>query len=155
VTLADAVSHIQRRPATISTRPSPRPTGRHITQAMVLCVTAAIRYLERGNTPASAPFAIPFRIPRSRSRMPGCLGVRHAVAIGRWDARKRPGAACASVTHLGMLLALGFLTTPLRAQPPPAEFFEKKVRPVLVAHCLECHGADSKKVKGGLRLTSR
>ena len=45
---------------------------------------------------------------------------------------------------------------PVRGQSPTsAEFFEKKVRPVLVAHCLECHGADPKKVKGGLRLTSR
>ena len=35
------------------------------------------------------------------------------------------------------------------------EHFEKKVRPLLVAHCLECHGADAKKIKGGLRLTSR
>jgi hypothetical protein len=43
-----------------------------------------------------------------------------------------------------------------RAQPPTSvEFFEKKVRPVLIAHCLECHGADPKKPKGGLRLTSR
>jgi hypothetical protein len=36
-----------------------------------------------------------------------------------------------------------------------AEFFEKKVRPVLVEHCLKCHGADARKVKGGLRLDSR
>src|SRR6188768_1282114 len=39
--------------------------------------------------------------------------------------------------------------------PSSTEFFEKKVRPLLVARCLECHGADPKKVKGGLRLTSR
>jgi cytochrome c553 len=39
--------------------------------------------------------------------------------------------------------------------PATAEFFEKRVRPLLVAHCLECHGADPKKIKGGLRLTSR
>ncbi len=32
------------------------------------------------------------------------------------------------------------------------EFFEAKVRPVLVAYCLECHGAT--KQKGGLRLDS-
>ncbi|MDP6447499.1 MAG: DUF1549 domain-containing protein [Pirellulaceae bacterium] len=32
------------------------------------------------------------------------------------------------------------------------EFFEKKIRPVLVAHCYECHGA--KKQKGKLRLDS-
>ena len=41
--------------------------------------------------------------------------------------------------------------------PPPAtpeqlEFFESKVRPILVEHCYECHAADSKKVQAGLRL---
>lgn len=34
------------------------------------------------------------------------------------------------------------------------EFFEKKVRPVLVSRCLECHG-DQANPKGGLRLDSR
>lgn len=54
------------------------------------------------------------------------------------------------------LAALAALAGRGQAQPPnSAEFFEKKVRPVLVSHCLECHGADPKKVKGGLRLTSR
>jgi hypothetical protein len=33
-------------------------------------------------------------------------------------------------------------------------FFEKEVRPLLKASCFACHG-DSKKIKGGLRLTSR
>jgi hypothetical protein len=33
------------------------------------------------------------------------------------------------------------------------EFFETKVRPALVAHCLPCH--DAKKSRGGLRLDSR
>lgn len=35
------------------------------------------------------------------------------------------------------------------------EFFEKKIRPVLVTQCYECHAADSKKVKGGLLLDTR
>ena len=35
------------------------------------------------------------------------------------------------------------------------DFFEKKVRPLLVDHCLECHGAENDKIRGGLRLTSR
>src|SRR5262245_15328574 len=35
------------------------------------------------------------------------------------------------------------------------EFFEKKIRPVLVAHCYECHSAKAKKLKGNLRLDSR
>ena len=34
------------------------------------------------------------------------------------------------------------------------EFFEKKVRPVLVGRCYDCHSAESK-IKGGLRLDSR
>jgi hypothetical protein len=37
--------------------------------------------------------------------------------------------------------------------PSPDDFFEKEVRPLLVEHCLECHG--DKKPRGGLRLTSR
>lgn len=41
------------------------------------------------------------------------------------------------------------------AEPSPEqlEFFEKRVRPVLVEHCQKCHG--SKDQKGGLRLDSR
>ncbi|MEO2045067.1 MAG: PSD1 and planctomycete cytochrome C domain-containing protein [Pirellulales bacterium] len=35
------------------------------------------------------------------------------------------------------------------------EFFEKKIRPVLVKHCYECHSASAEEVKGGLRLDSR
>ena len=35
------------------------------------------------------------------------------------------------------------------------EFFENKVRPILVDHCFRCHGEEPKKVKGGLRLSSR
>ncbi|MDG2180276.1 MAG: DUF1553 domain-containing protein [Mariniblastus sp.] len=34
------------------------------------------------------------------------------------------------------------------------EFFENKVRPLLSQHCLQCHGANEKKIRGGLRLTS-
>ncbi|MDB6032540.1 MAG: Protein of unknown function (DUF1553)/Protein of unknown function (DUF1549)/Planctomycete [Verrucomicrobiales bacterium] len=35
------------------------------------------------------------------------------------------------------------------------EFFEKKIRPVLVEHCYDCHSAEAKKVKGGLLLDTR
>jgi cytochrome c553 len=42
------------------------------------------------------------------------------------------------------------------AEPGPeaAEFFEKKIRPVLVQSCYKCHSAEAKKLKGGLRLDS-
>src|SRR5262245_21626870 len=41
------------------------------------------------------------------------------------------------------------------AQPSPAaiQFFENKVRPLLVENCFKCHG--DKKPKAGLRLDSR
>lgn len=37
--------------------------------------------------------------------------------------------------------------------PEAVEFFEKEIRPLLVAHCQACHG--TMKSQGGLRLTSR
>ena len=43
-------------------------------------------------------------------------------------------------------------------RPPTADqlaFFEKKIRPVLVEQCYECHSAEAKKVKGGLLLDTR
>lgn len=49
--------------------------------------------------------------------------------------------------------ALFILITPLRADEGVA-FFEKKVRPLLIERCFECHSAE-KKIKGGLRLDSR
>ena len=38
------------------------------------------------------------------------------------------------------------------ASPADAEFFESRIRPLLVENCFECHGAE--KQKGGLRLDS-
>jgi mono/diheme cytochrome c family protein len=35
------------------------------------------------------------------------------------------------------------------------EFFEQKIRPLLVRHCYECHSGASNEVKGSLRLDSR
>ncbi len=55
---------------------------------------------------------------------------------------------------------VAWLLAPLAsaAEPTPeqAEFFEKKVRPVLVEHCYKCHSVDTKKApKGGLRVDGR
>src|SRR5262245_23796903 len=44
------------------------------------------------------------------------------------------------------------------ADPPSAagvEFFEKRIRPLLVRHCYECHSREAKSVKGELLLDSR
>lgn len=49
------------------------------------------------------------------------------------------------------------ISTVVAADNPAAghEFFEAKVRPVLVAHCYKCHSAKADKVKGGLLLDTR
>ncbi len=62
---------------------------------------------------------------------------------------------------LRSLLAFAFLLLPRvasAADDPKVEFFEKKIRPVLVEHCYKCHdgeAAKAKKLKGGLRLDSK
>lgn len=50
------------------------------------------------------------------------------------------------------------LGAPIDAAAPDTaniEFFEKKIRPVLVEHCYKCHSHDAEKVKGGLLLDTR
>ncbi|MBI3822189.1 MAG: DUF1549 domain-containing protein, partial [Planctomycetes bacterium] len=57
-----------------------------------------------------------------------------------------------------LLAALAILwTMPALAQDKAEqiEFFEKKIRPVLVQHCYECHSATAKKLKADLLLDSR
>ncbi len=35
------------------------------------------------------------------------------------------------------------------------DFFERKIRPVLVEHCYACHSGEGEQIEGGLRLDSR
>ena len=51
-------------------------------------------------------------------------------------------------------LILWLASAPLAGADAGTDFFEKKVRPVLVERCYECHSAEHK-IKGGLRLDSR
>ena len=56
------------------------------------------------------------------------------------------------------LLALGAAAqdAPSAKLPPEhVEFFEKKIRPVLVDRCYRCHSAQSGKSKGGLFVDTR
>ncbi len=52
-------------------------------------------------------------------------------------------------------LAAAWFLVGLRAESTRVEFFEQRIRPVLAEHCFECHSADAKSVKGGLRLDHR
>ncbi|MCA9054386.1 MAG: DUF1553 domain-containing protein [Planctomycetaceae bacterium] len=42
--------------------------------------------------------------------------------------------------------------TPVQLSADEVEFFEAKIRPVLIEHCYRCHSAEGEGVKGGLRL---
>ncbi len=56
---------------------------------------------------------------------------------------------------LSVTLALGPPAAAADPDPKGVEFFESKVRPVLVEQCYQCHSADAekaKKLRGGLRL---
>ncbi|EDY19858.1 protein of unknown function DUF1549 [Chthoniobacter flavus Ellin428] len=57
-------------------------------------------------------------------------------------------------TTVVTLAVLALSTRAVVAADDGMEFFEKKVRPLLVERCYECHSPD-KKVKGGLRLDIR
>ena len=56
------------------------------------------------------------------------------------------------------ILALVILPSSVAAADEGTDFFETKIRPVLVEHCYSCHSADAaqaKKLKGGLQLDTR
>jgi hypothetical protein len=53
------------------------------------------------------------------------------------------------------LLGLSFASLASAAEPAGLVLFEKKVRPVLVEHCYQCHSARAKKVRAGLVVDSR
>src|SRR5215831_20258771 len=45
--------------------------------------------------------------------------------------------------------------SPTKLSADNAEFFEKKIRPVLAERCYECHSAKATKLKGNLLLDTR
>ncbi len=47
-----------------------------------------------------------------------------------------------------------FAASGMGADAESLEFFEKKIRPILVEHCYDCHSNEADKVKGGLFLDS-
>jgi mono/diheme cytochrome c family protein len=75
---------------------------------------------------------------------------------------RAPACRCRMIPALYLIAAAVWCLAAHAEDPPPGksaidpsleEFFESKVRPILVGHCLECHGAE--KSKGSLRLDAR
>ena len=60
-----------------------------------------------------------------------------------------------SVLLAGLSLWVAGATSAAELPREQVEFFEKKIRPVLVERCYECHSAAAKKLKGGLALDTR
>ena len=77
----------------------------------------------------------------------------------RYPTRARVVAAACVV--VGLLGGAGLRTAEPAAeaattfQPEDVEFFEAKIRPVLVKHCYACHSTESTKLQGGLLLDNR
>jgi Protein of unknown function (DUF1553)/Protein of unknown function (DUF1549)/Planctomycete cytochrome C len=77
-----------------------------------------------------------------------------------------PAMFLACVVRLAFLSGAGFVVPTVATQPAfavpgapasgdPVEFFEARVRPILVQWCYGCHSTAAKKSKGGLRLDTR
>ena len=62
-----------------------------------------------------------------------------------------PGKRCVFIG----LIVLAALPVVAADDPAAIEWFEKRIRPVLVKHCYECHSAASKELGGNLRLDFR
>ncbi len=86
-----------------------------------------MQYNEWLPTPRSIP-SIPPRIATVlRSSVPLVCGIAAALAFGLGSIRSAIGSE-------------------------QEDFFERKIRPVLVEHCYECHAGDAELIQGGLRL---
>src|SRR4051794_28715859 len=69
----------------------------------------------------------------------------------RYSPRRMIGTAC---TGLTLSIILTHAST-VSAADPGIDYFEKKIRPILVEHCYSCHSTAAKKQKGGLLLDTR
>ncbi|MBN72010.1 MAG: hypothetical protein CME32_22355 [Gimesia sp.] len=58
-------------------------------------------------------------------------------------------------TNLFLALPLALSAADADSDQAGLDFFEKKIRPVLIKHCYECHSAESKNLKGSLLLDTR
>lgn len=54
-----------------------------------------------------------------------------------------------------MVLCSGLAARAAEVDSQGADFFEKKIRPVLIQHCFQCHSQDSKELGGKLRLDTK
>ena len=70
---------------------------------------------------------------------------------------RRPSSSFASIRRWGIFACLvSFSASLVRGEAPASvEFFENKIRPVLVKHCYECHSEGADEIGGALLLDSK
>ena len=86
--------------------------------------------------------------------MNGANLLRERSVLARW----RRACDVLVVTALVLLPAVaphGVSAGPVEPTPEDAAFFESQVRPLLVAHCAECHSRAAAEPEGGLSFDSR
>lgn len=94
-------------------------------------------------------------VPRYSS---GAAG--HWEKLGPWpvdvqDGKIRLTSQGGAANFSGIEIWRGEYNASAALTPEQVEFFERRIRPVLVQHCYECHSADSKEVQGDLLVDSR
>jgi hypothetical protein len=94
-----------------------------------------------------------FRICRPE-QAPRRSGMPHRAEFLPEQRCARSSLRVASSLTLAVLVVL-FSTLAKADDAASVEWFEKKIRPVLVKHCYECHSASSKTLGGKLRLDFR
>lgn len=81
-----------------------------------------------------------YRVKRSSI---GLLAVLSVLAVSAVVAQESPPTTLEKTTQIDEVLQA------------ESDFFESKIRPVLVEHCYSCHAADAKIIRGGLLVDSR
>lgn len=89
------------------------------------------------------------RTPQSKSTR-----VAHWTSCSFWTYFVLAGVLISGPQHWDSLATAQDSKTPEDTRVSE-EYFESKIRPLFIKHCLECHSQESKKTSGGLALDSR
>src|SRR6185503_19299362 len=113
------------------------------------------RPVDRQSSAGRAGGTAPRRVPgldRRPSHLREYLGRLGCARARRARQDPKPDVTGSAPPTIGgwMSNVLGLLLAVAATAQDGDEFFESKIRPVLVEQCLKCHG--EKKAKGGLRL---
>ncbi len=98
------------------------------------------------------------RLPTAQAKPPSAGKAPEATRVPNSVGPVPVSPVMRRVFSIWLLLFVANAHFAVRAAEPDAagiEFFEKQIRPVLIKYCYECHSADAKTLKGGLRLDSR